>query len=74
MKIRMLENNRSKHKKSFNYNPNAAYTEIKSEMPLTQRSEYTKCNEFNAIANPRNTKTKISLECSRISIESKKER
>ena len=65
MKIRMLENNRSKQKNAFHFQ---AFTD---DNPPTQRSDVTKCNEFNA--NPvRNTKVKISLECSRISIESKK--
>lgn len=40
MKIRMLENNRSKQKTFFNQ----PFTECKED-PLTERSEYTtKCN------------------------------
>lgn len=44
MKIRMLENNRSKHKNSFNFALNAPLTEQKIDNPLTQRSEAPKCN------------------------------
>lgn len=59
----MLENNRSRQKNAFHFQ---AFTD---DNPPTQRSDVTKCNEFNAA---RNSKVKISLECSRISIESKK--
>lgn len=65
MKIRMLENHRSKQKNAFHFQ--AGFTET-CDNPLTQRSDITKCNEFNANPIPRNSKVKISLECSRISI------
>lgn len=58
MKIMMLENNRSKQKNIFHFQ--AGYSE-KGDNPLTQRSDITKCNEFNANPNPRNSKVKISL-------------
>jgi hypothetical protein len=74
MKIKMLENHRAKNKLTQHF------TEL-TDNPLTQRSEVPRCQEFSgtepkeftAISRPHSKKPKISLECSRISVQSRQQ-
>ncbi len=80
MKIRLLEDHRIRNKQVL-HPSRTAHADLTIDQPLTQRSELPNCQEFTPTdqrlscqQGKQGKKTKMSLECSRISIESRRER